>query len=275
MNGNLPHSAIRFLFLLMVGALSYPFSAQALVMSTLVQGNTPGLPGKTDSETATAGQVITEVSDAGSFGPYQAISAVNDAGSFAASASGAGTFFARANVTVEDTIVNTTGSNLDVDYTFTVFPGGLFATRSTDGLTGGNATSQYRFLFFSGGTALIDSHGFVDNTNNGFIGDLWLGGTYTEVSDAVNQISTTSYTWGQQIFTLDLGTLAPGESFDVSYSLTVEADGNHAFPQWGGAVARYGDPAGFGTNPSGVPGPASFLLFGIGLVGLGIARNRK
>ena len=89
--------------------------------------------------------------------------------------------------------------------------------------------------------------------------------------------SNNYYDWGDQSYTLDLGSYSEGEVFTLDYEVTVTAFGND-----GSARAQFGDPNGFGqggspftTTPTSVPEPGSLGIIAAGLGLLGLSRRRK
>lgn len=140
---------------------------------------------------------------------------------------------------------------------------------------GDSAGSGYEAEIFLNGDSIWNSNATVITDEAGSTFDLTndlLGGN----------LFGNSYYWSAQSFTLDLGAFAAGETFTFDYVVSVGAAAELVGGSDVSAYAQFGDPNGFGASNIGpfssvnaVPEPASLALMMSGLLGLGVAANRR
>ena len=217
-------------------------------------------------------------------------------GSFYNRSYGDATFTSGSHVSQLYTVTNDQTTDQIVDFDFEVLWGGISANcgglygedgiefiEEYDGYSGapcaGNdfAKAGYNAEITLDGVSIWSSAAQIETDASGTTGsssgvDLDIGG-YT---------GGTSYYWGAQDFTLDLGSLASGDSFTLEYTIDVFTEGFLANGDYNYAYANFGDPNGFGasgnsfnSNAAAVPEPMTLGLLLSGLFSLGFMSRKR
>jgi PEP-CTERM motif len=221
---------------------------------------------------------------------------------FGSRSSGFGQFTADGTLHFSDIITNTSTSSINVLFTFVVSAGDLFvncspgATVSAGCGTGGSASYTANVALngsnvtggHSDATLTMDTNGVSTLTQSGFV--------LTGATSSPFEAGGATYSWGDTLTTLALGTLNPGVTWTLDYNLTTMAAGDFIFGMSpphcftnpdhsvicgsaegvGGSEARIGDPSGLDPISPGVtavPEPSTLALFTA--VFLGFATRRK
>lgn len=219
-------------------------------------------------------------------------------GSFYNTAYGDASFSSEGKVSQLYTVTNDQQDEQRINFDFQVLWGGISANcggfygedgffgidselpYDNDCLENDYALAGYSAQILLEGATVWSSAAEIRTDANGTTGsssgvDLYAGG-YT--------VGDSSYYWGQQDFSLDLGSLASGGSFQLEYIIDVYAEGSLADSDFIYASAQFGDPNGFGStgnsfrSASAVPEPMTLGLFASGLFSLGFfnrKRNKK
>jgi len=230
--------------------------------------------------------------------------AANQDGWMYSIAGGSNTFKSVSHVQQSLTITNNTAVDQNYSFDFTILNGSLSANGSpVDSFTGVEFAAAGNLVSISlDGVELFGSAALlvVDSTGADFLTAGEILGNYT--ADSL------TYYWGERSDTLDLGVLAAGESFTLTYDIVtaatgiyhfdgssacnyggssdaVFAGGERCFFDQSGAYSLFGDPNGVGQSPiagnvqgtpvMSVPEPSLWLLMGTGLFGFAVARRRK
>ena len=303
----------NFLTYAIIGStlLAAPFASQAAVIKATADWTLDGGSPASDVDgPATSGSVDILAGDDDGLGNsvfYHTYG--NTAGNFGSRVSGDGNFDITGVFSFSNVYQNTSTSAQNAEFNFNVIPGELNvyfggAMTGTDSLY-----ADYSIDIMFNGTSIWDSSAFVslDATNGYTFGDTGshsLNGTYN---------GTGYYYWNNFSETLDLGSIAAGETFSIDYILSTTARGSFADvdclsggsdgqefafidgqaveseegygSSCGSAVARSGDPlnphlpgntAGVNFNqPTAVPEPSILMLFGLGFAGLFAASRKK
>jgi hypothetical protein len=204
-----------------------------------------------------------------------------------------------------DAVTNNSGAAQSYMFNFHVVPGEVSAYGGSN-VAGDFAKAGYSIVIRLNGSSIWSSAYEVLSTSDGLDGasvsttssGTGLGGA----PDASGYYSVPSYDGS-----IDLGTFAAGDSFDLDYQLLSYAESNltgncgYAMSSTGefaggegrygncGAIARSGDPLsqfpygatfpgpntlGVTSQTTSVPEPATLLLLGVGLAGIGLGRKR-
>ena len=175
----------------------------------------------------------------------------NQYGTYYAGASGNGVFnsFGQFHRTVE--LTNDNGYDTDYSLNFFIYYGGMSAY--SNGATG-NGWGSYDLSIMNGKNTLFSSGAKIHSN-----GTLETSGT--QLNGATQNGS--SYYWNGTYVTLDLGTLANGESLSIDFDLISTAFGDFAFSDCGGG-GGYGGYGGYGGDGDGDVEITSFAAGGYG-----------
>ena len=223
--------------------------------------------------------------------------AANQDGWMYSTAYGENTFKSISHVQQSLTITNDTGVDQNYSFDFTILNGSLGAWGSYDQFADDEFIAAGNLVSISlDGVELFGSAALLvaDNTGVDLQTDGAVLGSYTANADY--------YGWDALSDTLDLGVLAAGESFTLTYDIVTAAAGIFAPSDsencggddidygegcydWASAYSQFGDPNGVHGSPiagnvhgspvMSVPEPSLWLLMGTGLFGFAVARQRK
>ena len=214
---------------------------------------------------------------------------------------GENTFKSIAHVQQSLTITNDTGVDQNYSFDYTILAGSIGMWGSYDQFADGEVLAAGNLVSISlDGVELFSSAALLvaDNTGIDLQVDGAVLGSYTANDDY--------YGWDALSDTLDLGVLAAGESFTLTYDIVTAAagiytpvgngnyceedgyyidDSEEGCYDWASAFSQFGDPNGVGQSPiagnvhgtpvMSVPEPSLWLLMGTGLFGFAVARRRK
>ncbi len=142
----------------------------------------------------------------------------NQTGSFGARVSGTGVYDITSSVTYVDTIMNNTGTAQTYAFDFNIVPGGLSVYGSATDSTQ-FAYSGYDIEVMFNGAIIFDSAASLNLTQSGT--EFIQSGT-----NLASVAGTNSYNWGNVFQSLNLGSVAAGETATLSYRMTTSARGN-------------------------------------------------
>ena len=305
---------------LVAAASTYPLISQAAVLKagaavevgvadrglTSFTGLREVIDNPPASETSTTGFDITSGLvhswDGDNYASAEATA--NQDGWMYSTAGGSNTFKSVSHVQQLLTITNNTAVDQNYSFDFTILNGSLSANGSpVDSFTGVEFAAAGNLVSIAlDGVELFGSAALlvVDNSGVDFQAAGEVLGNYT--ADSL------TYYWGERSGTLDLGVLAAGESFTLTYDIVTAATGiyrydasntcnyggssdavftggERCFFDQSGAYSQFGDPNGVGQSPiagnvhgtpvMSVPEPSLWLLMGTGLFGFAVARRRK
>jgi hypothetical protein len=262
-------------------------TADGITVNDSDTANNSSPPGVAESEA----EVLNDPS--ANYGYAHSIGRSN--GSFYNKAAGDATFTSAGHVSQLYTVTNDQSITQNIDFDFQVLWGGISANcggffgeeddffDEVEGPSGapcsGNdfALAAYSAQILLDGASIWDSAAQIRTDAAGTVGastgvDLSIGG-YTATD--------TSYYWGKQDFTLELGSLAAGESFQLEYMIDVYAEGFLSNGDYNYASAQFGDPNGFGAtgnsfnSAAAVPEPMTLGLLASGLFSLGFVSRRR
>ena len=288
----------------LVAVLSaYPLASQAAVLKAgafvevgVVDRGLISLRGLNDvidnppaSETSTTGFDISTgrvyTGDRPDFA--DATASANQNGWMYSAASGINTFKSVSHVQQSLVITNNTGADQNYNFDFTILHGELGSfvnlNHTFSGPEFAAAGNLVRIsldgveLFGSSALLINDDTGMHFQTSGEVLGSYTSGDLH--------------YQWDEYSDTLNLGILAPGSSFTLTYDIVTAAagmyNGEMTFALSGAhAFSKFGDPNGINKAPIGgnvypasptvsVPEPSLWLLMGTGLFGFAVARRRK
>jgi len=293
----------------LVAAVSaYPLASQAAVLTagTAIELSTADtdfsgiLADLAANETSTSSDPFVDTGyvyedDGVNYGSARA--AANQGGWMYSTAYGENTFKSISHVQQSLTITNDTGVDQNYSFDFTILNGSLDAWGPYDQFDDNEFVAAGNLVSISlDGVELFGSAALLvaDNTGVDLQTEGAVLGSYTASDDY--------YDWDALSDTLDLGVLAAGESFTLTYDIVTSAAGiftpvvsgncgddytesEEGCYDWASASSRFGDPNGVGQSPiagnvqgtpvMSVPEPSLWLLMGTGLFGFAVARRRK
>ena len=215
----------------------------------------------------------------------------DNTGSYFSRAEGSGTYNVSSTVTYVDTVMNA-GAATNYSFDFNVIPGELYVGLAdySEGLySPGYVDSGYNFEILLNGVSIFSSMASLRLDENGINltqSGTSLGGTF------IDSYYDGSYSWNAFAGTLDLGTIAAGETFTLTYGVTtyangaIEPGGSCCVDQSGLSSSLFGDPSGLSATPftyttspattvASVPEASSYILLGIGIASLALRRKKK
>jgi len=192
----------------------------------------------------------------------------------------------------EDTFTNTSSVGQNYNYLLNIDSG--FLGLITDGVGPSNASTsefaRYQIDVLLNGSSIWSSRtevsqslgGTTQNQSGtsfgGSFGNFTIpAGGLLDFASLVPSVvggSAYGYQWGAFNDTVNLGVIAAGASFTLTYLAVIEAGGFNSTQEFNGytSVASLGDPATLSSSPANqvsvVPVPASIFLMGSGLIGL-------
>jgi len=214
---------------------------------------------------------------------------------------GENTFKSISHVQQSLTITNDTGVDQNYSFDFTILADSMDVWGPFDQFADDEVVAAGNLVSISlDGVELFGSAALLvaDNTGVDLQTDGDVLGSYTA--------NAGYYYWDALSDTLDLGVLAAGESFTLTYDIVTAAAGiftptgngycgdgywddyvesEEGCYDWASAYSQFGDPNGVGQSPiagnvhgtpvMSVPEPSLWLLMGTGLFGFAVARRRK
>lgn len=272
---------------------SYAVEITASAEYTLGAAPTVTVTSPTSSTSAAVTSYGTSLDNPDSAGNELAFNNFGDnTGSYDSRAEGSGAYNVSSSVTYVDTVMNT-GAATNYSFDFNVIPGELYVglAGNSEGLySPGYVDSGYNFEILLNGTSIFSSAASLRLDQDGINltqSGTSLGGTFEDL------LYDGYYSWNAFAGTLDLGTMAAGEIFTLTYGVTtyangaIEPGGSCCIDQSGLSSSLFGDPSGLNATPftyttsaaktvTSVPEASSYILLGIGIASLiGLRRKKK